>query len=371
MRNEARQPRGMVFVNGIRIAWLEIEVNNNAYYQADSFRVVLPAKGQPAQVTRTWWMNQNPIVVDIYMGFPADVNNYTKDDLKLMITGEADEFPHKLVEDTITLCGRDFTSYMIDTKILASDKLNRTASDCVIEIAEKYALTTDFVVPTTTKIGTIYELNFTKMQREITEWDFLCLLAQELDFQVHVDGYDLHFEPKSDNPPIYPIVWKDEDQNGVKQFDARELTFIRNMTIARDIIVYLRVISMKGKPFTVKSTASYTRKYDKVLNKGRRFTGQTQKFYQKRKEHMDKGAAQAEADRIAKDIAQHQMKMLIDGMPGDNILTIKHVLRLTGTKDYDQDFWCDSIVRTLSMKDGYTMNVFAKNHDPNTEVPVI
>ena len=35
----------MVTVNGVRLAWLDFTVNNNSYYQADSFNVTFGPNG--------------------------------------------------------------------------------------------------------------------------------------------------------------------------------------------------------------------------------------------------------------------------------------------------------------------------------------
>ena len=370
LENTARQPRAMVFVNGIRVAWYDIEVNTNAYYQSDSFHVILPAvKNQPKEITRQWWALQNPIEIEIYAGFPSDVDNYTKADLDLLIIGNVDEIPHELTADTITLSGRDYSALMVDTKIVVDDHLNRTSSKVASALAIKYSLGTKYITDTSTKIGRIYELSYTKLNRQTTEWSFLCFLAQEEGFQVFVRGHDLHFEPKLTDAPQYIIEWKDEDSDGLKKFRGEKLTCIRNLTLAKDIIVHVRVINMKtGKPFTVKVQATHMR--DTTLNKGKRFIGAPQVYFEHIRAHMDKAGALKYAQALLKNISRHQVKLDITGIPADNILTPSHLIKLIGTGSYDQMYHPDSIIRKMNLEDGYKMDIIAKNHDVNSVVPV-
>lgn len=368
--DNVRHPRALVYANGILIPWLEVEVNSNNYYQADSFRVTTIADFQGEHyISRSWWRSQNPICVEIYMGDVADPNNYSKKDLKLMIVGDVDELPHDMVPNTITLYGRDYSSYMIDTKIVVDDHLSRTASDIAIMYAKKYGLSTTNITKTTDTIGTIYKHAFTKLNRGTTEWNFLCFLAQEELFNVFIDGRDLHFEPVAENPPVYPIEWIDADENGNKKFKGTKLSCVRNLTLAKDIIVHLRVKNIKtGKPFSVKYEAPHTK--DKTLNRGGRYIGTPQAVFRYENVAMDKKQAYKRAMAIIQEISRHQVKLVADGIPADVKLTPRHIVRLSGTNDYDQDYHPDQIIRNITMAHGWTMNITAKNHDVNTVMPV-
>ena len=367
LESGVRHPRAMVLVNGTRVAWTDIEVNSNGYYQADSFRVVLPVSNQPPEVTREWWNAQNPMVVEIYTGFPSNPNAYGKDDLTLLIMGEVDDFSTKMVEGVVNLVGRDYSALLIETKIILGDRLNRTASDVAIEYATKYGLTTTHITKTTVKIGRIYELSYTKMQHAVTEWDLICLLAGESGFQVFIKGIDLHFEAKPPTAPIYTLTWKDADSKGGKRFDGAELICQRNLTLAKDIIVYVRVKNKKtGKFFTTLAHASHSR--DKVLNKGKRYIGKPQVHMERLMGSMDKEQAQAKANEILAELSRHQVRLDITGIPADNVLTPQHIIKLVGTSDYDQQYHPDQIIRKFDMNSGYTMDILAKNHDVNSQV---
>ncbi|WP_316866995.1 hypothetical protein [Ralstonia mannitolilytica] len=58
-------------------------------------------------------------------------------------------------------------------------------------------------------------------------------------------------------------------------------------------------------------------------------------------------------------------------LPADNILTQTAMVRLTGTgTKFDQDYYVENITRTMSLEEGYAMEISAKNHNPES-VPAI
>lgn len=371
-KSQTQQPRGIVVINGIRVAWIDIEVNNNAYHQADSFRVTVPVtNNQPKEITREWWNAQNPMCVEIYMGFPSDPDNYDINDpnMKLMIVGNVDEFPHDLVNDTISLTGRDYSSLMIETKIVVNTAENRTASKMIKSIADSYGLGTSHIQENKKLMGTLYKNAFTKMNRNTTEWDLVSFIAKETGWQVYINGTDLYFEPKPANPPIYPLVWSDSDRDNIKSFWGKTFVVTRNLTLAKNIKVMVRVLNVKtGTAFTVPIEATHTK--DKVLNRGKRYIGTPQVYFEHIDQRMTRDEAIAKGYEILENISRHQMKLVCDGIPGDTILSPHHIIRLIGTSDYDQDYQSDQIIRTMSMERGFVMDITAKNHDVNTVMPV-
>lgn len=54
-------------------------------------------------------------------------------------------------------------------------------------------------------------------------------------------------------------------------------------------------------------------------------------------------------------------------LPADQILTPTDTLRLTGTgTGFDQDYLIDSITRSMSLSEGYVMDISAKNINKGT-----
>ena len=236
MVSESRQPRAIVMINDIRVAWIDIEVNNNAYYQADSFRVTIPIKDQPSKIDRAWWASQDMMEVEIYTGLPPDADKYSTSDLDLLISARVDNCPHEMVSDVIVLTGRDYTADLIDTK--TSDKWPmKTASAIAIAIANKYELTAGFVTPTKTKVGTYYDHDHAKLQMDMSEWDLLVWLASAEGFQIYVEGKNLHFEPRPTEPPIYKIIWADATANSIKKFKILFCQFRHNIIDDTNFII--------------------------------------------------------------------------------------------------------------------------------------
>lgn len=362
---ESRHPRGIVLLNGVRVAWIDIEINNNGYYQADTFRITVPVKGQDPQIDKYWWVNQEQVDVDIYIGFPLDHESYSIADLDLMLSGSVDVMPHELVTDIITLTGRDYTSKFIDTKTTMRWP-NKSSSVIATMLATKYGLTSK-VTSTKAKVG-IYFKDSTKLQAQASEWDLLTFLAKKEGFQVYVKGEELHFEPKSASAPVYNMQWV-EDENGNKHFDGTSLTFERNLTLARDVIVRVDSWNRASKK-VITAEARAVRSKDKTLMKkvGLR-VGQPQMFTFSIPNLTREQAVQAAQSKL-REITRHQLKMLAMGIPADNILTPQHIVTVSGTP-YDQNYNPDSITRMLSKRDGYTMDVMAKNHDVNSDVPLV
>lgn len=363
----SRQPRGIVIINDIRIAWLDIEVNNNAYYQADSFRVRVPLQGQPSGIDRLWWAGQDMLEIEIYAGIPADVLHFGTSDLELLIAGKVDNLPHEMVSDVITLTGRDYTAELIDTK--TSNKWpEHRASTIAKYLAGLHGLTTKYVVETKSKSGTMYAHDHAKLQMDMSQWDLLAWLAHAEGFQVYVQGKDLHFEPKPDSPPVYPMAWADATADTLKSFDGTSLTFERNLTLAKDVIVHVKSWNQKQKKPFIK-TAKSKRNRDKTA-RGYRI-GTPQEFtYSIPNLTPEKALQRAQA--ILMDITKHQVGMTAAGIPavGPSVLTPQHVIQVSGTGAYDQDYMPVSITRKMSMQEGYTMDIVSKNHDVNSVIPI-
>lgn len=363
--SESRQPRAIVMINDIRVAWLDIEVNNNSYYQADSFRVSVPVKGQPSGIDRVWWAGQDMMEVEIYAGIPSDPNKYTVNDLDLLIAARVDNCPHNMVTDVITLTGRDYTADLIDTK--TSNKWpEKTSSAIATELATKYGLTSKYVTGTRGKTGSYYTHDHAKLQVDISEWDLLVWLASVEKFQVYIEGKDLHFKPAPSTPPVYSITWEDATTSNTTRFNGTSLVFDRNLTLAKDVIVHVKSWNQKQKKGFIK-TAKAPRTKDKTV-RGYRI-GKPQ-IYSYSIPNLTPEQALQRAQAKLVEITKHQLSATISGVPavGIDVLTPRHSIVITGTGPYDQSYTPDSITRKISIPDGYVMDIIAKNHDVNSAV---
>jgi len=132
----ARQPRGIVQLNATAIdGWVQFEVDTKSYFSADTFRVVFVASALPAAMNAAWMSNQTDMFVELFAGFPDDVNSYSAAELTSLIYGQVDDISYDPVAGTIELSGRDMTRVFLETKN-TNKWVNLTSS----QVAEALAL---------------------------------------------------------------------------------------------------------------------------------------------------------------------------------------------------------------------------------------
>lgn len=363
--SSVRQPRGIVKVGGkifnsdgstnvesISLpmsGWIEWEVENNTFYQADRFSISFAVGGLPDNRKEDWFALQQEISVEIFAGFPTDPANYDTSQLQSLIYGLVDEVEFDPIGRVFHLSGRDLTAKMIDSKT-TEVFINRKSSDIATLIAAKYGLNA-VVTPTSKIVGKYYELVNAHLHHQRSEWNLLCFLAQMEQFAVYVSGHDLHFEPlTTDSADAYTLQW----QANPFAFNGTRLRFMRSLTLAKGAQVTVQSFSQRGiKP---------------VIQVYPKTAGSNAQKYTFRFANMNAEKAFQKAQALHKEITRHEVKLHAD-LPADNILTARNVLKVTGTGTaYDQNYFPDSIVRNMSRDSGYTMRVSAKNHSPQTQV---
>jgi len=363
-----RQPRSIVIVNGVQFAFLSWEVNNNGYYQADTFTARFPLT-QPG-ITEPWlyngaqwWAELTDVDVQIYDGFPADPTNFTVANLTLRILGRADSIEIDPIHKTVQVTGRDYTSKLIDTKV-APPNQNRFASDVAAHYAVENGLIPVIPIATSTKVGVYYRIDHVGMKVEKSAWDILCALAHAESFNVYVKGKELHFEPKPD-PAKARVLTLDNSQR-VTNAPTPELRFIRNLTLAHGIAVYVRSWNDKQKKGFTKVARSKRTK-DPVTKRNQPLTGEEQ-VYSYTIPNLTPVAAQAKADSLLASISQHEVRFTADDMPGDPTLDPFQPVRwlYNGTM-YAQTYFLESVVRSFSFQ-AYTMSIRGKNHSVESVV---
>lgn len=369
----ARQPRGIVLVNGIILAgWASFEVDNNSYYQADTFRCVLAISAQPDERNVAWWLAQDQIELEFLAGFPKDHDNYTRGDLNSLLVGYVDEIEVDMVAGVIVLAGRDHTAKLIDTKsslsvVTGPDAIRSSA--IVEQIAAKVGL---IPVVTATKSaspgGSYYKLVKQIVEAHTTYWDIVSRLAQIEQYVAYVSGNELHFEPRTvASSDSYMIEWvRPTADVAYPQVNAMHLRVSRNLFVAKDIKVTVLSHDYKNDA-QIKATAQKTRVRNAVTGSaGKSATPPVEYVYNfANLSHSD---AQARANELLLELSRHELNLQAE-LPGDSILTSRTPIKLggTGTKA-DQVFYPDSIVRTFSIEEGYRMRVIAKNITPDVEI---
>lgn len=367
VKSAVRRPRSIVEINGIGVAgWDEWQTDNNAYYQADTFRLVFVISAMPAEFGLDFWAEEEDFYVELFEGFPADASNFTKAELTSRFYGRADDMTVDMVAGTITLIGRDLTARMIDEKSYEKHP-NLTSSEIAEKIAKQHNLDSA-VVPTTTKAGTYYEIDHARLESATSQWDLLTALAQNEGYQVYVHGRTLYFEPKaeaSDDP--YVLEWiPPNESKAYPEFNGKRLFFSRNMSLSRDVIVTVKSWNSKNKKvFT--ETARATHKRNRITVRSRRPLTEPQTYAYTIPGLTPEQALQ-KAQALLEEITSHEIR--VEGsLPGDDLLSARNVLQVRGTKSgFDTTYFIDSVIRTMSVREGYTMDFRAKNHSPESTV---
>ncbi|WP_411900262.1 hypothetical protein [Salmonella enterica] len=121
---------------------------------------------------------------------------------------------------------------------------------------------------------------------------------------------------------------------------------------------------------TSKSVTGYYPSKPKTTQAGKASPFGNTQVYSITRGGLDQAGADKLAAQIHHEITQHEMKLRAR-LPADNILTQTSMLRLTGTgTKFDQDYYVDGITRSMSLDEGYVMDISAKNINPET-VPSI
>lgn len=356
----SRSPRAIVTINGTQVKWESLSITTNTFYVADKFSITLGKTGQPDGIDENFWASTQQCVVAIYLGFPKNVDSFTTADLELFITGDADGIIDDFCGKTINISGRDFSSRMIDKKITQKFS-NQTASQIATMFANEHGLNPK-VTTTSTPVGTYYEQQQVLLAHETTEWDLLTFLAQNENFVVFVQNYDLIFEPRPEstqNPYVFTYQPATENYSS-PTFNGINLKFTRSLTLAKDVKVTIKVPygSKNGKPFYRTKTASHT-------NSTR--TGNLQK-YSYVIPGLTPDQATQRADQILRDITRNEIIMETSCAP-DNVLKKDSIIKVTGTGTvYDNLYYADEVVRNFSYDEGYIMNITAKNHAVDSEI---
>lgn len=352
------KPRAIVLINGISVLFQSLEVMTTTFYMSDTYNIVIPLSEQPSIFNENYLFSTSSLSVKIYMGFPINPDAFSTSDLDLMIVGDCDNLDYDPIQRIVTISGRDLTSRFIDTKTYEKYS-NKTPSEIAIILAKKYGLN-PIVTPTKEAAGIFFTYQNTLMTRETTEWDLLCFLAQQEDFVVYVEQNNLIFKPRSSvsSVPYVLNFQKASLTNASPVFRGMNLKFSRSMTLAKDVVVKVRVPynPQTGNAFTVKATSR-----NKVsLSEGLQVFTYTIPG-------LSKSQALAKAQQLARDITIHEIKLSAE-LPGDNILKKDSIIKVAGVDNsIDQTYYADQVTRTMNAFD-YRMQISAKNHNVDNEI---
>ena len=363
----ARQPNGAVTVNGLYVPWESFEVDSNNYYEADTFRIDIPSGSLPATVTPSYFSSTPAVLIQIFAGFPPFPALFSSLGLDSLIVGQVDDITYDPVKTLITLSGRDLTAKFIDNKTTEKFQ-NLTSSQIASLLANRRGLT-PVVTATTTKVGKYYQIDNARLTDQKSEWDLLNYLAHEENFDVFVQGQSLYFQPKVSETATTPyVIYFNEPfiSSGAPVGNFVELELGRNLTLAKDIIVKVRSWNQKQKKGFVK-TATATHNKNTVLAGAAQPIGDAQ-TYSYVYPNLTPQQALQKAQNLLAELSKHEMRASIV-LPGNNLIKAQNIIKLTGTgTNWDQNYYADSVVRTMSITEGYNMRIEAKNHSPVSDI---
>lgn len=229
-------PRFILKVGDTIMDWCAWEFEHNGLNEAGVLHVRVPVTADKW----AWWTQQTEIIVDAYIGYPADPHNYSAADLVHMMRARIDTLEFDLGHGLITMSGRDLTSLLIDVKSDAKYP-NQTASQIAQQLAQQVGLKAQ-VQPTTTLVGTYYSADHVLLQREETLWTLLTYLAQHEGVQCFVLGDTLYFGDYATliGPGAYPIGVTAPGPNAYPVANAESLVFSHDLTLAQDVAVTVR-----------------------------------------------------------------------------------------------------------------------------------
>jgi phage protein D len=356
--SQVRAPRLKVTVNGVALTGiLEAEVTNASHFTADTFRVTAAVSGLPAAFSPAYWALSVGDQVGISAGFAdasGNVASYTQ-----LILGQVDDIEYDPIKRTLVLCGRDLSAPMLDTKT-AEKFQNLTSSQIAQKIATRNGLTAS-VQATNTKAGTYYAIDNSLLTQEQTEWDLLIYLAQHENFDVWVSGNVLYFQPSpaSTAKPYKVLCPGPTGSNNPS--NAIDIKVKRSETLARDVIMIIQTWNQKQqKAFKVTYHVSQAFKSQRSGGKAQTYSYVIP--------NLTRDQALALAKSMAEDITRNE-RVLEATLPGDNTLTTRCMVQLSGTKTaWDQNYYPDSVTRHFSVDGGYRMELRAKNHSTQSTV---
>lgn len=364
-----KAPRWCVMLGGKPVVPVSARVTTNVMFLADEFEVVLAASAKPLGMDWTQWAAYTSVQTEVRAGFPANPAQWTADELTPLVFGDVDSIDVDPVADTITLSGRDLTRRFIDQKTPQKWQ-NQTPSQIAAQLAAANGLKAQVTAtPGNKRAGLFYSVDHVHITTSQTQWDLLTYLAQQLGWVCYVQIDTLVFGPRAPGGQGDYIV-KAPDFSKPTPTDLMHLSFARNLTIARDVIVQVRSWNAKhAKGFT--ATAKATRNVKTTLAGSRPGTSQAEGGNAQTFVYTIPGLtladAQQRATSLLADISRQELRANIV-QPGDIAPSKGQPIRIQGTGSvFDQVFYPFEITRTMDLESGFHMSILAKNHSPQSQ----
>ncbi|MDR3520435.1 MAG: hypothetical protein P4L54_02350 [Acidocella sp.] len=318
-------PQVRVTINGMNVQGVTgIMVEQTGYYAADRFAIEL-AMGAAPLFDAGYYSELGLAEIII------EVANYQAGFVGLM-TGQIDNIKIDFASNLVSLSGRDLSARLIDAEI-SETFVNQTSSQIAGTLAVRHGLTPN-VTATSTPIGQYYELDHARSvlglnSRSGSEWDLMVQLAQLENFSLSIVGETLNFLNQVLQQPTLLNVQ-----------DCMELSIDLATTLPTTTIV---------KSWNTRNKAALTQSAGAVSG------GKTTLI----KPNLTTEQAQLIASNHLMALTAHSGIMTAK-IPGELELLPAARILLAGTESsLDQIYMTDSIVRRISVADGFTQMIRA------------
>lgn len=337
---------------------ISMEVTNKSDFAADDFRLLIALAGTKIGISFF-----DALAKDTQVQISVGNQAVQVGAAVPFLVGQIDDIDLDVTNQTVELTGRDLSARFIDNKT-SENFLQQTSSQVVQTLAERRGLQAN-VKATTEKVGTFYELQNAHLSVDHTEWDLMVELAKHEDFDLWVSNQTVNFQPRLDpssksyvlnyvnTAPAPKLLGLGPSSPGQLQANFCDLKVKRAMTLASNVTVNVMSYNQVQQQ-SVKGT--WTIKKDTSANAA------APQVYNYRFANLTQAAAQKQAQAIAEDISRYERRLTAK-LPGDNILTTRMMVSLSGTRSkFDQLYYPESVTRRLTQGGGYEMEVTAKNH---------
>lgn len=331
------------------------EFDYTTYSSSDSFSAEFSSSALPSDMNKNWLLSQDDLYLSLFVGVPRNLNSWTPDELKTKFFGRVDNVHYDPVTGTITTTGRCISALLVDAK--TTEKwVNKTSSQIATILAARHGLTPR-VTPTSTPVGSYYQIDHATMTDARTEWDLLTRLAKIERYTVYVRGQTLFFQPLSmaNSATPYPVLWIEPSASqGYSSSSAKELKLEKSLAVSRGIIV---VASAWNDVAGTWVRASYS---------GPARPGPNPQKYAYSRHNLSQASLDSFVRAQYAELVAYEMRISVE-LPGDDALDTTMTVVLSGTETpFDQVYYPDSVKRHFDFKTGYTMTLSAKNMTPET-----
>ncbi len=345
-----RHPVGRVTVGGVVVPWSDWQVTDRGHFACATFSATLPLKSLPPERDQSWWAVTDAAEIEIAAAF-AD-STAAAPAFTSLILGRADDVEIDLENRVLRLSGRDYAAKFIDSRLITQYR-NQTSSEIVTALAQAAGLSAD-VTPTTTPVGRYYEIDHLRLSSGQSQWDLLCWLAREEDFDLWVGGTILYFHPlasEATTKPI-PVTWTEPGPGGPAAGTLARPRLHRALTIAKDIVVKVQSWNQhRESGFTITYRVRRARTKSDC-------DGEAQ-IYLYQRPNLTEAQADLFARRMATELSRHEYAIEAE-QPADLTLSPRSLIRASGFGGWDGLYAIDAISRRFTLKDGFVMTWRAK-----------